>query len=212
MSHPTDANLGYLSDDDHSEETPPPITGRRSFLRWLIHGMGAIVAVILGIPAIAYLIDPRNRASAAEDFIDVVPLSQLPINQPTLYVIRKTTRDAWTLSPNEIVGRVYLIRRDDNTDNPQVDAFTNICPHLGCAINYTGQTGQGETAFLCPCHGGRFDHQGNVFPNNVAPRDMDSLQLRYQPIKNAAGKEVDKMIQVQYKKFLGNRAEKVEMT
>lgn len=191
----------------HENPEPPHLTGRRSVLRWLIHGMGLITAAILGIPAVAYLIDPRNRAKASSSFKDVVRLSQLPVGEPREFILRETTRDAWTLHPNEIVGRVFLTRRNESMDQPIVTAHTTICPHLGCSVNFTGNTQSGETAFQCPCHGGRFDIQGKVFEGNVAPRDMDSLAVQYQPIPDSN----DKMVQVEYKKFEAGKHEKVEM-
>ena len=34
---------------------------RRTFLRWAVHGMGAVFGAVLGVPALVYLVDPRNR-------------------------------------------------------------------------------------------------------------------------------------------------------
>ncbi len=204
----------YETPDDspypvHECPEPPPITGRRSVLRWLVRGMGAILAAVLAIPAIAYLIDPRNRAGAASTFKDVTRLSQLPVGEPREFMVRSTIRDAWNIRPNEVVGRVFLVRRQTGTGQaPVVDAFTTICPHLGCSVAFTGDTRPGDVAFLCPCHGGRFDIQGKVFQGNVAPRNMDALAVRLEPIPD----ESDQMVQVEYKKFYGNRAEKREMT
>jgi menaquinol-cytochrome c reductase iron-sulfur subunit len=192
----------------HEKPDPPSLTGRRSLLRWLIHGMGLIVAAILAIPAVAYLIDPRNRAGAGGAFKDVTKLSLLPVGEPREFVIRATIRDAWNIRPNEVVGRVFLIRRNQDTNNPTVEAFTTICPHLGCSVAFTGDTTPGQTAFQCPCHGGRFDVNGHVFPGNVAPRNMDSLPVRVQPIP---GDDADRMVQVEYMKFYGNRPTKEEI-
>lgn len=191
----------------HAKPDPPELTGRRSLLRWLINGMGLIVGAILAIPAVAFLIDPRNRAAAASTFKDVTRLSQLPVDEPREFVIRATIRDAWNIRPNEVVGRVFLIRRNQDTVTPRVDAFTTICPHLGCSVAFTGETAPGATAFLCPCHGGRFNFDGQVFPGNVAPRSMDSLAVRFEPLPG----DEDKMVQVDYKKFYGNNAQKIEV-
>lgn len=186
-----------------SEHTPThpahnqPQPGRRTFLEWLIVGLGAIVAVVLGAPAVAYILDPRNRTAPTNDFKDVARLSELPIGEPREFVIRETVRDAWTLNPDQIVGRVFLIRRDEQ----RVDAFTTVCPHLGCAVNFTGTT-EG-IAFLCPCHGGKFDIQGNRAEphSNPAPRGMDSLPVQRKPNN-------PDIIQVQYKNFIQNIADK----
>ena len=41
---------------------------RRSLLKWCTHVLGAVIGAILGVPAIAYLVDARNRAAPASDF------------------------------------------------------------------------------------------------------------------------------------------------
>src|SRR5438105_4671456 len=111
---------------DPLPSSPP----RRSFLKWATHGLGALFGVVLGIPALAYLIDARNRAAPAGDFKPVARLKELAVNVPQQVVIHDVRKDAWTLHPNDVIGRVWLIRRD----NDQVEAFTTICPHLGCSV------------------------------------------------------------------------------
>ena len=157
---------------DHHTPTPPT---RRTFLDWAIHGLGTVFAAVLACPIIAYVIDPRNRPARAGDFIAVARFSDLPSNgDPVQAVIRDVKRDAWTLYPNEVVGRVWLIL----TKEGEVKAFTTICPHLGCSINHDG------AKFVCPCHNGTFKPSGERVASellgfrNPAPRDMDSLEVR----------------------------------
>jgi Rieske Fe-S protein len=163
---------------------------RRSFLKWAIHGLGVLFAAILGVPAIAYLIDARNRPARPGQFKTVARLSELEIGVPHQAVIQEARSDAWTLHPNDVIGRVWLIRRDKDT----VEAFTTICPHLGCSVNYEEK----EQLFICPCHGGTFDiHCHRVErPDfvNPAPRGMDRLECRRDPADSD-------LIQVQYQNF-----------
>jgi Rieske Fe-S protein len=163
---------------------------RRSFLKWATHGMGALFGLLLGIPALAYVLDPRHRKAAESDFRSVARLNELPENVPTQVVIRDVRRDAWTLHPDDIIGRVWLIRRGDD-----VTAFTAVCPHLGCSINYVNHA----SLFICPCHNGTFQlngqrKEGTATPN-PAPRDMDRLECRRDPA------DPDR-IQVRYQTFI----------
>ena len=164
---------------------------RRAFLEWTIHGLGAIFAAVLGVPAALYLTDPRNRPARETGLRSVARLSDLTEGVPKEVVIRETRTDAWTLHPDDIVGRIWLVRRPGD----QVDAFTTICPHLGCSIDWTGD------GFLCPCHGGRFDPAGRLRQpqqgSNPAPRDMDKLPLEKVPLPG----ENDFVIKVEYKRF-----------
>jgi Rieske Fe-S protein len=166
-----------------------------------VHGLGAVFAAVLGFPAITYLIDARNRPARDSALRPVARLSDLPrVNVPKEFVIRESRRDAWTLHPDVEIGRVWLIRREDNA----VDAFTTICPHLGCSINCTGQQ------FLCPCHGGHFDLEGKrIAPaTNPAPRDMDRLECQLVRDGDGATSQPDSVILVKYEKFKANQAAK----
>src|SRR5207245_8617280 len=41
---------------------------RRAFLRRATHGLAVLFAALLGIPALAYLLDPRNRPAPDSEF------------------------------------------------------------------------------------------------------------------------------------------------
>src|SRR5947209_18770333 len=86
-------------------------TDRRSFLAWAVTGLGAILSAVLGVPAIAYLIDPRNRQGAGGSFraVEMIPLTDLQQDRPVQGVLRAVRRDAWTLHPNDVVGRVWIV-------------------------------------------------------------------------------------------------------
>lgn len=155
----------------HLTDQPP----RRSFLRWAVHGLGALFAVLLGVPAAAYIIDPRNRPKVDLGFraVDGVRFNDLEPGKPVQGVIRNVRTDAWTLHPNDVVGRVWIIKDAAG----KLEAFTTVCPHLGCSINLTPPSG-----FSCPCHGAKFDIAGKAIhaagEQNPAPRDMDALECR----------------------------------
>lgn len=188
---------------------------RRTFLKWMTHGLGAVFAAVLGFPAIAYLLDPRHRKAAASNLRTVARLSQLKVNEPVQSVIRDTRRDAFVMHADELVGRVWLIRRDTGA----VDAFTTECPHLGCSINLNDD----RQGFTCPCHTGQFDLWGNrVGVNPVPPRGMDSLRVeltedpdpehQIDDPANPGQKINDMLVRIEFKKFINNRPDKVERT
>jgi Rieske Fe-S protein len=182
---------------DRHAPPPPPPPERRRFLQWLTHGLGALFGVVLGIPAIAYLIDPRNRRVPEGDFKTVGRLSDLKIETPQQVVIRDLRWDAWTLHPNDVIGRVWLVRRGKD----EVDAYTTICPHLGCSVNYE----ENKKQFICPCHNGTWDlakcHPVKLEDRtNPAPRGMDRLELKLVPDPAAPDKQ-DFFIQVKYQTF-----------
>jgi len=165
-------------------------------MRWAIHGLGGLFGVVLGVPAILYLIDPRNRPARQAGFRTVARLNELEVGKPKMVVVTDSRRDAWTLYPNDVIGRVWLIRREGD----QVEAFTATCPHLGCSVNFTG------SEFLFPCHGGRFDFRGQrlleAAPTNPAPRGMDTLAVNAEALRRG-------IVQVEYQEFMRGIEQKV---
>ncbi|MDF2540741.1 MAG: hypothetical protein K0S47_459 [Herbinix sp.] len=69
-------------------------------------------------------------------------------------------------------GQAGVVRHDGQKvgvyrDNDDKYYFvTTKCPHLGCSLEWN----QNELTWDCPCHGSRFDYQGNLI-NNPAMRD-----------------------------------------
>jgi menaquinol-cytochrome c reductase iron-sulfur subunit len=175
---------------------------RRSFLKWTINSLGAVIGAVLGIPAVAFLVDARNRPAPQTGFRPITKLSELEINQFKEFVIRETRRDAWNLHPDDIVGRIWMVRKPGD----KVLAWTTTCPHLGCSINRT------ETGFLCPCHGASFDDNGKrLTPDaNPAPRDMDTLPVDKIDLPIEPGQPPDFEIQVEFAHFKASQPEKVE--
>jgi Rieske Fe-S protein len=147
-----------------------PDQDRRSFLRWATHGLSLLFAGVLGFPAICYLIDPRNRKSAEADFrlVDGIRLNEIG-DAPVQGVIRAVRTDGWTLHPNDVLGRVWVVK--DAAAQGGFHVFTTICPHLGCSVNTEG------SAFRCPCHNARFAADGSrLHPEqNPALRGLDAL-------------------------------------
>jgi menaquinol-cytochrome c reductase iron-sulfur subunit len=184
---------------------------RRSFLAWATNGMGALFATVLGVPAALYLLDPLNRKAPDSSWRTVANLDDLQQDVPFEAVLQDTRWDAWNLYPNEIVGRVWLIRHDDGHED-KVKAFTSVCPHLGCSVNWlAAPAGEPATSgqFLCPCHGGRFDHNGQRVEHgpatNPAPRNMDSLEVQIVPDQDNPS---NKVVQVKYLRFQANQERK----
>jgi Rieske Fe-S protein len=182
--------------------------GRR---KWATNVLSGLFGAIMGIPAIGYLLDPRNRAAPSGVFKPAALFSELTANKPKAAVIRDTRRDAWTLHPNDEIGRVWLMwRGETNGDGtPAVEAYTSICPHLGGSINFEEQS----RCFVCPLHGATFDFQcarvsdEKLGRANPAPRNMDRLEVQLEP--DAAGSG-DFVIKVKYENFIQGKAEKIK--
>lgn len=60
-------------------------------------------------------------------------------------------------------SRLFILRKGNS-----FRAVSAICTHLGCTVNLAGD-GQ---SFACPCHGSRFNAQGQV-TSGPAPRPLE---------------------------------------
>ncbi|MCS7044836.1 MAG: Rieske 2Fe-2S domain-containing protein [Gemmataceae bacterium] len=155
-----------------------PSQDRRSFLRLLTHGLGTLIAVVLGAPAVAYLLDPVGRKARQSQFrlVDGVRLDDDAAfaRGPVQGVIRDFRVDGWTLHPSDVVGRVWVVKDPAAANGFRV--FTTICPHLGCSVNL----GPGGGTFACPCHNAEFALDGaRLHPeHNPARRGLDELTWR----------------------------------
>jgi Rieske Fe-S protein len=64
------------------------------------------------------------------------------------------------ITPPESPCPLALARQDENT----LTAVSAVCTHAGCTVALDGAT----SSWLCPCHGSRFDLQGNVIGGPAA--------------------------------------------
>ena len=56
--------------------------------------------------------------------------------------------------------------------NDKLYALVRTCTHMGCVPNFN----ESEKAFVCPCHGSKFDIQGNVI-RGPAPEPLYRASL-----------------------------------
>ena len=52
-------------------------------------------------------------------------------------------------------------------------AFSKVCTHLGCLVKYDKE----RQLFICPCHAGIFDLEGNVV-SGPPPRPLQKFAVR----------------------------------
>ena len=145
---------------------------RRNFLKefWSVV-IGGIVTLFPCLAGIAVFLDPLRRTKSAEGaaYIRIAPLSAVPDDGvPRQFPVIKDRVDAWTFSPNERVGAVFLLRQPGSQD---VEAFNVVCPHAGCFVGYDEES----KVFQCPCHTSSFNLDGSIIRPSPSPRGMDKF-------------------------------------
>lgn len=185
-------NDGY---HDYRHEEDPP---RRNFLLefWAV-AIGGVVSIFPFLAGLAVLLDPlrKGKASTGPKMVRVAQLDAVPDDGvPRQFPVIKDRKDAWTYSPNERVGAVFLIRQPGSET---VEAFNVVCPHAGCFIGFDDQ----NNLFQCPCHTSAFALDGSIIAPSPSPRAMDRLE----PTKVENG-----WVQIPFANYLPGKHEKIE--
>ncbi len=60
-----------------------------------------------------------------------------------------------------------------NTRDKGFLAFSKVCTHLGCLVKYDKE----RQLFICPCHAGIFDLEGNVV-SGPPPKPLQKFAVR----------------------------------
>jgi cytochrome b6-f complex iron-sulfur subunit len=139
---------------DDPERTPPPAAGdaapsRRDVLTRL--GVGACAVATVGSGAVTLdFLNPKVLFEPATKF-----RAGSPVDYPEGTIRFDRERKAYVVGT---AGGVY--------------AMSAVCTHLGCITRHVSD----ENAIACPCHGSRFDLEGNV-TNGPAPRPLPWLEV-----------------------------------
>jgi menaquinol-cytochrome c reductase iron-sulfur subunit len=146
---------------------------RRGFLKAATVALGGAIGAVLAYPLVRYLLHPVGRRVVSDpgEPIDIGPADALvPGAAPVrVQLSADRVRDAWALADDVPLGAAWVRR----TENGDVQAFTQACPHLGCAIEFDG----GEGVFKCPCHRSAFGLDGEKI-TGPSKRGLDPLPVK----------------------------------
>ncbi len=124
---------------------------RRKMLAWLT-GFGLFGSAIITVFSNLLFIKPRATYGQPNRFAIGKPEAFPPGSKVAL-----DTR------------RVCIVREGD-----KMAAISTTCTHLGCIVAIS------DTGFACPCHGSRYDQDGNV-TGGPAPKPLAWYQVTLAP-------------------------------
>lgn len=133
-----------------SSDGDPKDVPRRDFLAAAVGGSAAAFAVAGAYPVVRYL-EPPPQPSAG--MIPVGKLEEFPVGSVRTVLVEERP--------------VLVIRTAD-----EVRAFSAICTHLQCVVQYSAE----HKRFECPCHGGMYSFEGAVVAG-PPPRPLDELTV-----------------------------------
>lgn len=182
--------------NEHERTGPTQSDGRRAFLKVGVGAIGAGLAAVVVAPALRATLWPLDDdaavTSGGEEFIVVGKRDSFG-SVPVRVDIYADRVDAWNRSKNVKIGSAWVVERDG-----QLHAFSTVCPHLGCAVDYNAEAGK----FECPCHDSAFGLDGS-HEAGPSPRPLDSLELEPQ--------NDGKLIAIRYERFKQGVEDKVKI-
>ncbi len=137
-----------MSEREVTTDAGPQDSGRRRFL--FVAGAAGIAAGTLGLLAAAM------RSLVPEVLYE--PPRRFPIGRPRDFAPSSATY----LSEH----RLFVFNTSEG-----FFALSAVCTHLGCTVRDNGPEG-----FVCPCHGSRYDREGQV-TNGPAPWPLPCYAL-----------------------------------
>ena len=144
-----------MSEDDIS---------RRGFFIAMTGLVGGMIGVVLGVPAVAYLLDPAFKSTAKEAWVPIGKLADMQVGKPYPFSFTRVQVNGWERTSTSHGG--FVIRKSE--DPNQVVILNSRCTHLGCTVNWR----EDAQAFICPCHDAKFSRDGLVL-GGPPPRPLD---------------------------------------
>jgi menaquinol-cytochrome c reductase iron-sulfur subunit len=141
---------------------------RRDFIKVTTGIVGGVIAVALGVPAVAYLLDPAFKGGAQEGWVPVGNVADMEIGQPYPFSFTRVQVNGWERTSTSNGG--YAIRQSEDPEDILV--LNSRCTHLACTVSWHGEA----QAFVCPCHDAQFSKEGAVL-GGPPPRPLDRYEL-----------------------------------
>lgn len=184
--------------DEHPQSRKPSNAdasdSRRTFLKAGVGALGAGLATVVVAPALRYALWPLAEgvkiSSGGEDFVVVGNKAQFGA-EPVKVDIYADRVDAWNRTKNVKIGSAWVVEIDG-----ELHAFSSVCPHLGCAVDWSPEAGR----FKCPCHRSAFAVDGTP-EAGPAPRSLDTLEIESR----------EGLIAIRYERFKQGVEEKVKV-
>jgi len=149
---------------------------RNKFLEISTLGLGAAIGVAVTVPVAGFLIGPSfTKERNQDDDIDLGSLENYPEGEWRVATFRSKELEG------DVSLRTAFVRNNGLANSvPSFTIISNRCTHLGCPVRPAGPTAeeaakevptkidtvrlipaQPAAGFVCPCHGGAYDIEGN---------------------------------------------------
>jgi menaquinol-cytochrome c reductase iron-sulfur subunit len=137
---------------------------RRDFIKLTTAAVGTFIGAVVGLPAIAYLIDPALKTVKSDAWIPLGKVETFELGKPTPVSFTRSKVNGWEKTVTSY--GLYVIKKSD-TD---FLVLSSKCTHLGCNVSWKDD----RQEFVCPCHDAQFGPDGSV-RGGPPPRPLDAF-------------------------------------
>lgn len=141
---------------------------RRGFLKWLIVLFNGLIAAVLAVPGLGYLLTPVFRKNTGT-WVSLGATGKFQAAALQKADFTYVSESGYTRQEKQ--GFVWL-KAGSNAQSEPV-AFSPVCSHTGCNVSWNPP----RNAFVCPCHNGIYDANGNVV-SGPPPRPLQKLPVK----------------------------------
>lgn len=142
---------------------------RRQFLTYSITGVGGFMAAGMLMPMVRFAVDPILQTKEEGDFVltaqKVAEITDTPVKVDFSY----EQTDGWYKS--EVSDAAWVYKEGD-----QIIAISPVCKHLGCTVNWAGDSAHPDQ-FFCACHAGRYEKTGKNVKGTPPLGPLDQYEV-----------------------------------
>lgn len=149
------------------EEEEKKEVSRRDFMKVAIAAIGGVIGLSWVAPAVAYIVEPALKSGQGEGWLQLGSTAKIEVGVPTLFKVNIQRQTGWVTNQEELA--VYVLTKDGR----DYIAMSNVCTHLGCRVRWIAD----QDKFVCPCHNGVFDKEGNV-QSGPPPRPLNRYETK----------------------------------
>lgn len=133
---------------------------RRNFLKKSIKIFFSIICLAF-LSVFAYIY-PVNKKKKELQSVYILDEEDLPRRGVKKVILEYRAKEGL------ITSKVFIAANKSG-----ISAFSPVCTHFGCLVNWDNN----KRVFLCPCHGGTYDIDGNVI-SGPPQRPLMKLPLK----------------------------------
>ena len=145
----------------------PESPERRRFLKQATFGIGAVSTLALGAVLGTAAIGPSIKKTPKR-WIHLKSMEALAVGKVSTVVMTYDVQNGFHKSR---VSKPVMIVRQLDINN--IVVFNTTCTHLGCTVHWD----ENKKLYVCACHGGMFDQEGNVSAG-PPPRPLDRYAFK----------------------------------